>query len=366
MEVRWNIYILIFLTIDSDISVKDQLNISSINTQKKERLCILIEMINISIPINEKGHKGVSGMECNISINILNYNTYEKSKRCIRSCQKQIGYNYKIVLIDNHSTDDSFQKLKNEFGDNVIYIENNENYGYAKGNNIGVKWSIDNGFQYSLLLNSDTELSTDIVLQRLVKTIKSNKNTYVVAPLIYNVTSSGLELNKNDSAYLKILRFFQIIPKNKKITNQLETVSEAQGSALLVNNKAFISVGGFPEHYFMYGEEGTFAKKILWSGGSILWMKDVKNFIYHHHDKSEKIDSWRLYLMGRNRAIEYYENRRSLSWLIAYRLSFIMQKIRHNDIFVQGALHGEKLIVENHSKTEIYIDGKETVERIGI
>lgn len=305
-------------------------------------------------------------MNCNVSINILNYNTYEKSKRCIESCLKQIGYNYKIVLIDNHSTDNSFQKLKDEFGESIMYIENDENYGYAKGNNIGVKWSKANGFQYTLLLNSDSELSSNTVLQQLVKTIESRKNVNVVAPLIYNVTSSGLELNNNDSAYLKMLRFFRIIPRNKIVTSQLETISEAQGSALLVDNEVFINVGGFPEHYFMYGEEGTFAKKILWSGGLILWMKDVKNFVYHHHDKSGRIDSWRLYLMGRNRAIEYYENKHSFSWTIAYQLSIILQKIKHNKIFVQGALHGRTMVVENRSKAEIYIDGKDTIERIGI
>ena len=150
------------------------------------------------------------------------------------------------------------------------------------------------------------------------------------------------------------------------ITDQLETISEAQGSALLVDNDAFINVGGFPEHYFMYGEEGTFAKKILWSGGVILWMKDVENFVYHHHDKSGRIDAWRLYLMGRNRAIEYYENKRSFSWTIAYQLSIMSQKMKHNDIFVQGALHGRTMVVENRSKEAIYIDGKDTIERIGV
>ena len=305
-------------------------------------------------------------MNCNVCINILNYNTYEKSKRCIESCLKQIGHNYKIVLIDNHSTDNSLQELKDEFKDRIIYIENGENYGYAKANNIGVKWSKANGFQYTLLLNSDTELSSNIVLQQLVKIIESRKNVTVVAPLIYNVTASGLELNNNDSSYLKMLRFFHIIPHNKIITAQLETISEAQGSALLVDNDAFISVGGFPEHYFMYGEEGTFAKKILWSGGEILWMKDAENFVYHYHDKSGRIDSWRLYLMGRNRAIEYYENKFSFSWTIAYQLSIVLQKIKHNDIFVKGALHGREMVVEKKSKVTIYIDGKDTIERIGV
>lgn len=305
-------------------------------------------------------------MNCNVSINVLNYNTYEKSKRCIESCIKQIGCNYKIILIDNHSTDNSLQKLKDEFGNSIIYIENSDNYGYAKGNNIGVKWSIDNGFQYTLLLNSDTELSSNNVLQKLVETIESINSVNVVAPLIYNVTSSGLELNNNDSAYLKLLRLFRIIPRNRIITDKLQTISEAQGSALLVDNEAFISVGGFPEHYFMYGEEGTFAKKILWSGGELLWMKDVDNFVFHHHDKSGRIDAWRLYLMGRNRAIEYYENKRSFAWAIAYQLSILLQKIKHNDIFVQGALHGRMMAVENRSKAEIYFDGKDTIERIGV
>ena len=56
-------------------------------------------------------------MNCTlISINILHYNSYEKTKVCVNSCLKQVGNNIKIIIIDNFSTNDSLEKLKKTFG----------------------------------------------------------------------------------------------------------------------------------------------------------------------------------------------------------------------------------------------------------
>lgn len=65
--------------------------------------------------------------------------------------------------------------------------------------------------------------------------------------------------------YLKFLRSGNS-HQNKRVNKYIETISEAQGSAIFVENEEFIKVGGFPSWYFMYGEESTFAKKILWDG----------------------------------------------------------------------------------------------------
>lgn len=296
-----------------------------------------------------------------ISINILNYNTFEKSRNCIESCLKQQGVKYEILLIDNCSTDGSLKKLKEYFGNKIKYLKNDENYGYAKGNNIGIAYCNKQGINYSLILNSDITLNGDSLLLKLTKTLQSIPDCAVVAPMIYNVTTKGLVLNQNDSSYLKLLRRFGIIPQNKRISNKLVTISEAQGSALMVDNKEFLAVGGFPEYYFMYGEEGCFAKNILWKGKKIVWMKDEQDYALHHHDKSGSIDAWRLYLMGRNRAFEYLENKNNhgtIKWTIAFLLFLLKYGINNKkDAYVMGVLNAKKMYKNNASIIDIYQDG---------
>lgn len=302
-----------------------------------------------------------------VSINILNYNTYEKSRNCIKSCIDQLGVEYKILLIDNHSTDDSLIRLKEEFGDSISYLVNDSNYGYAKGNNIGISHCFSEGIKYSLILNSDITLVGDELLRNMVDVFNQVKDCAVVAPLIYNVTTRGKVLNQNDSSYLKLLRFFSILPKNYRISDKLSTISEAQGSALFVDNEEFLRVGGFPEHYFMYGEEGCFAKKILWNVKKIIWLNDEKNYVLHHHDKSGSVDSWRLYLMGRNRYLEMIENKQRcpIIWPLIFdafeiKLTFDALRIRDLKWYVCGIKRAKKLVKLDITAQE-YIDDARSV-----
>lgn len=299
-----------------------------------------------------------------VSINILNYNTYSKTKVCIESCLKQVGVSYTVLLIDNNSTDGSFEKLKEEYGGQIEYLRNNDNYGFAKGNNLGVEYCLKRGIKYSLLLNSDTELVGESLLSSLYDTMKSNQKVAIVSPSIYTVTNVGLQIQATDSIYLRLLRFVGVLPKNRvfSVTNRMR--SFAHGSALFVDNQCFSQMGGFPEHYFMYGEEFTLSKKMLWSGYLIIENSSKNCYILHHHDKTGKIEPWRLYLMGRNTSIEYCENHAGKSrwwfWVfyILYIKSGIKAIMRGSSSYYYGMHKGLLLYKKGSSYQEIFEDAK--------
>lgn len=294
-----------------------------------------------------------------ITINILHYNTFEITSRCIDSCLNQVGIEYRILLIDNNSTDDSLSRLKEKYGDKIDYLHNQNNYGFARGNNIGVKYCYGKGINYSLLLNSDVELQTSCVLKKVFDVIEQYPKCAISVPEVYNITGKGPRLRENDSKYLRFLSYFGILPKRKKISENVYRVNIAHGSTLLVNNKLFTSLGGFPEHYFMYGEESSFEKQVQWAGYDILWLRDSKNCVYHYHDTDVKQDEWRDFLDGRNQAIEYMENKKKfpLRWCIAFHLCLLIQICKHNSVFVKGCKHGLSLFKKNLSTNEIYQDG---------
>lgn len=304
-------------------------------------------------------------MKDKVSINILNFNTYEKACKCIDSCLLQQGSFFRILLIDNNSTDNSFILLKNKYKDKIEYFQTGDNYGYAGGNNKGVSKCIDDGYKYSLLLNSDTELVGASLLESLLQIIIKYQDCAIVAPLIFDVTSKGLIKVQNDSFYCKLLRLFRVLPYNKVIDDRLETKSEAHGSALFIDNNIFLECGGFPEHFFMYAEESLLSKKILWMGYTIYWLNTPDIYIKHHHDTTSYIDPWRLYLMGRNASLEYMENRngKKATWLVAFCIfalrSFINSIINFNIYHFKGILDGLCLHFRHKDRLYIFKQGQQ-------
>jgi len=292
-----------------------------------------------------------------VFLNVLNYNTYDKTKLCIDSCLKQKDVRYRILLIDNNSTDDSYKRLQQLYGDKIDYLQTGNNYGYAKGNNLGVEYSLNHSSRYTLILNSDTELVGEFLVKKLVETIEAYENFGIVAPLIYDVTQYGLQLNTNDFLYYKYLRFFGILPRKKVVNKEIELINYAQGSALLVDNENFLSIGGFPEHYFMYCEESTFAKQTLWNKKNICWCKFEGGHVLHHHDRTNEIVPWREFLKGRNLGIEYYENRENhhpYRWGIVYNLFMIWMRVHKKKYLCEGMKEAKIIHEKKLNKEQCY------------
>lgn len=306
---------------------------------------------------------------CKISVNILNFNTYEKSRACILSVLEQNYANLRILLVDNASVDDSLSKLKEEFEGKVDFLKNTENFGYAGGNNIAVRKCLEEGYEYCFLLNSDTVLKGADLISEMMNVMLSEKDCAILAPVVYNVTSKGLQPVTNESGYLNLLRKSHILPPVRRRSDCLTELSEAQGSALMVNIPKFIAAGGFPEHYFMYSEESTLCKKILWRNDAILCYENEENYVLHYHDKTGHVDNWRVYLMGRNRALEYYENRKiaPFRWFFAFHIFLLQYRMRNKQekIYYKGCKDAKKLQKSEHYKEDCINAAKRAVEEIG-
>ena len=92
--------------------------------------------------------------EPKVAIIILNWNGFNDTSECLESIQKTTYQNYKVVLVDNGSKDSEGAKLKERFP-HVQLISNPKNRGFAGGNNDGMRWAIENKFEYVVNLNND-------------------------------------------------------------------------------------------------------------------------------------------------------------------------------------------------------------------
>lgn len=229
-----------------------------------------------------------------IYIIIVNYNKYELTVECINSIKENIYQNYKIIIVDNNSGNNSYRILTEKFGNDekILILKSKKNNGFAAGNNIGIQYALKSGAEYILLLNNDTEVDKNF-LYELVKTSKKHNNC-VVCPLIYNyynneIWYSGGYFNRKKA-----------IVENR-ITDIETEINFATGCCVLIPTLIVKQIGLLDEIYFMYCEDSDYSIRIINSGNKIFY--NPKSIIYHKIGKTsggkESISS--IYYNNRNR-----------------------------------------------------------------
>jgi GT2 family glycosyltransferase len=98
-----------------------------------------------------------------LSIILVNWNNLADSVECLESLKKCTYSNYEVTVVDNGSGGDDARILNQKFGDYIRLIESEQNLGFAKGCNIGIKDALDRGADYVVLLNNDTIVTTDFL-----------------------------------------------------------------------------------------------------------------------------------------------------------------------------------------------------------
>lgn len=237
-----------------------------------------------------------------IYIILLNYNGYKETIECIESLEKITYKNYKIVIVDNASTDNSEKILKEKFN-NHVFIQTKKNLGFAGGNNIGIKHAIKCGAEYILLLNNDTIVKNDF-LEHLVKSSIEGDNVGISIGKIYYYSNpntiwyAGGYISKfKGNAYHIGMNELDNPNFNKKIY-----IDFATGCMQLIKVDAIKSVGLMDEDYFLYYEDTDYSCKMIRNGYKILY--EPKSVIWHKVSTSTGSHSkLSEYYLTRNRLI---------------------------------------------------------------
>lgn len=121
---------------------------------------------------------------------VATYNGKKWYDRCLGSLRNS-EMPVETVVIDNASSDGTVEYIKTHFP-NVHLIESDDNLGFAKANNIGIRYAIDNNADYVFLLNQDAWIERD-TLTVLLRTFEENENVGIAAPLQLNGSCSGFD-----------------------------------------------------------------------------------------------------------------------------------------------------------------------------
>lgn len=226
-----------------------------------------------------------------IGIVILNYNDYEETTNYINQI-KDYRVLDEIVIVDNCSTDNSFNKLGKLKDKKVSVIKTYYNNGYASGNNYGVKY-LEDRVDYIIISNPDIVVSEDTII-KLKKDLDENEDISVIAPVInqHGEISRGWKLPRViDEIGLNVNYFHRYVEKNLKYNNsrynsELSKVDVVSGCFFMIRREILNLVGNFDESTFLFYEENILSSKLKNCNRKVF----VDNEVEVIHNESITID----------------------------------------------------------------------------
>jgi GT2 family glycosyltransferase len=196
-----------------------------------------------------------SGAPPLVHIVILTWNGRNDTLECLRSLVPVWSDRIRGILVDNGSTDGTAEAVKHEFPD-LILLENRENLGFTEGSNVGIRYALDHGADYVLLLNNDTVVDKGFLRELLQVAARSDRIGFV-SPKIYFS-------DPPDMLWFAGARFYswcgygRMVGYREKDCGQYDEVREIDrpcGCAVLVSRRLCEEVGLMDPGIFLYSDE---------------------------------------------------------------------------------------------------------------
>jgi len=255
---------------------------------------------------------------------LLNWNSAKTTVNCLESLKKiNLGnFELEMVVADNGSTDGSQKVLRStiakELGQGFTFtlIENKKNLGFAEGNNVGIRYALEKEADYVCLLNNDTRVSADFLLQ-LVKVAEKDDQIGIVGGKIY--FEKGCEFHKDRYKKEELgkviwyaggkIDWKNVYPIHVGVDevdvgqyDQQKETEYVNGCLMLIKKEVFNKIGLLDSKYFAYFEENDFCQKAKKAGFKLIYTP--KSIIWHLNASSSAPGSFlHDYFLTRNRLL---------------------------------------------------------------
>ena len=281
-----------------------------------------------------------------LSVIILSYNVRYFLEQCVLSVRKALeNIDGEIIVIDNNSTDDSCAMMKELFP-NVKLIENKDNLGFPKGNNIGVSQAKG---EYICILNPDTVVAED-TFEKILNFVTlsavevPNSEIGILGCKLIDGTGSFLPESKRGVptpwvAFTKIFGLYKISNLFGKYYAQHLTENQSGqadilvGAFMVMKRELYNDIGGFDENCFMYSDDIDLSYMALKKGKA--------NYYFHEttiiHYKGESTIRDEKYMKRFQEAMNFFYSKH-------FKKSFVF------DIFMKTGAFVFSLIKKNQSK----------------
>jgi len=239
-----------------------------------------------------------------VSIIIPHWNGIDLINECLESLQKTSYSNLEIIVVDNNSSDDSLNHIRNNFP-NVTILKNERNEGYAGGCNRGSEIAVG---KYLLFLNNDTAHQANWI-DPLVDLLEKNSKIASVQPKLLNYFQKNLfDYAGGVGGMMDVLVFpfarGRIFNEQEIDSNQYDSKREifwTSGTAFLVRKTAFEKAGKFDELFFAHMEEIDLCWRFHLLGFDV-W-SEPNSIIYHKNAVSLPMYTEKKYYLNHRNSL---------------------------------------------------------------
>jgi GT2 family glycosyltransferase len=243
-------------------------------------------------------------MNLNYLIIVLNYNNWEDTVECVNSLHKN-GINYSnILIVENCSSNDSYNKLQSA-SPSVKIIKTERNLGFAGGNNIGIKYALHNNFEYAILLNNDTLINSAETIPNLINEMDNKNETSLGSGRIFCYPQQ--EVIWYDGGKLigwratAIHYNYRLKKSEVRLKNNLQQIDFISGCFMCIRMRDFPKLGYLDEKFFMYLEDIEYCYRAKGNKLKLLYIPEA--VIYHKAKGEEKNTPRLVYYSIRNRRL---------------------------------------------------------------
>lgn len=218
-----------------------------------------------------------------VSVIIVTWNVENIIEECLNSFFKYMDLKCEVIIVDNLSTDRTCMIVEEKFGKDVKLIKLNENIGFSKANNVGLKEATG---EYIFFLNPDV-IFIESIMKDMKKVLEENSDIGIVSPRLLNSDQSLQISYSNFPSIKKILfddfKLGKLLNRKLKIkyyqtkvkSDENRYVDWTHGAAHLCKHSDVKSIGGYPDSYFMYGEDTEIC---------MIFLKNLSKKVYYIAD----------------------------------------------------------------------------------
>jgi GT2 family glycosyltransferase len=269
-----------------------------------------------------------------VAVIVLNWNSWAVTEEALKSINCLRYPNREVILVDNGSSCPQPAGFKQKFP-NLIFVQTGANLGYTGGNNAGIRVALQRHANYVLILNNDVLIRDPDLLSKLISASRDAPAAGIFAPQVVQYNRDGMKIRDRyhgraqtllsllkgsngssnfglrDDKHSNFLALSNRPQHTQWLNNDVASVTQVCGCAMLITRAFFDRVGFFDERLFMYDDEYDLCLRGIDAGFLILQVNSTSVSRLNVCSQSH-MPSYRTYLFGRNRLLLAKKRPRSL------------------------------------------------------
>lgn len=266
-----------------------------------------------------------------VLIVLLNWNGHHKTTACIGSLRTMGFRDYRILVIDNGSTDGSISALSAL--EDIELILHTENLGFTGGCNRGLREAEKYGAEFVWLLNNDAEVAPDC-LKQLVDAADANPDAALLSPMLYHSADRARIQHAGSRYSLSPPSIYEAQDPQTAQRWQAEDPERIVlwGTALLVRTATLPTIGLLDDRLFAYSEDTEYSircgkagfKKVTVPNAHVWhdWASGLRSPYYYYYTVRNDLLMWRRHL-------PLFTYLRAIRWNLARTRRLLVRLVGH-------------------------------------